>query len=111
VRPQVNISTVEVCPTCNGSGTIAASIAIPDMIQNNLDYIINKQNEKKLTIILHPFIYSYFTAGFPSMRMKWFFKYKRWISLAKDSSFALTEFRFVNEQGIEIETSSIPITA
>jgi ribonuclease G len=111
VRPQVNISTVEVCPTCNGSGTIAASIAIPDMIQNNLDYILSKQNEKSLTVMLHPFIYAHFTAGFPSIRMKWFFKYKRWIRLAKDSSFALTEFRFVNGQGIEIETSSIPITA
>ena len=107
VRPEVNIKTIEVCPTCNGTGSISAGINIPDLIENNLDFILNKQNEKKLTLVVHPFLYSYFTSGFPSARMKWYFKFKKWISIEKDSSFAITEFRFINSQGVEIELNSV----
>ncbi len=107
VRPEVNIITIETCPTCNGSGSISASIGIPDTIENNLDFIVNKQNEKNLTLVVHPFLYTHFTSGFPSLRMKWYFKFKTWVKIEKDSSFALPEFRFVNKQGIDIEINSI----
>lgn len=113
VRPEVNIKTVEVCPTCNGSGNISASIALADLIEHNLDFVINKQNEKKLTLVVHPFLHAYFTKGFPSIRMKWYFKYKTWVNIEKDSSFGLTEFRFINKQGIEIELntgSQVPVS-
>jgi ribonuclease G len=107
VRPEVNIKTLEVCPTCNGTGNISASIGIPDMIENNLDFIINKQNEKQLTLVVHPFLYTHFTSGFPSIRMKWYFRFMRWVKIEKDSSYALTEFRFVNKQGIDIDINTV----
>jgi len=33
VRPQMNIITKEVCPTCNGTGKITASILVTDQIE------------------------------------------------------------------------------
>ncbi len=106
VRPQVNIVTKEVCPTCNGSGKIGASILVSDQIERALEYLVVKQNEQNLLLAVHPYLYAYFTRGFPSIRMKWFFKYKRWVKLEVDSSLAITEFKFLNKEGEEIQLNS-----
>ncbi|MEM9981927.1 MAG: Rne/Rng family ribonuclease [Bacteroidota bacterium] len=103
VRPELNIKTLEICPACNGTGKITASILISDTIENNLDYIIQKQNEKGLTITSHPYLHAYFTHGLISRQMKWLFKYGRWIKVIKDSSLPLNEFIFRNKDGVEIE--------
>ncbi|MFN8887726.1 MAG: ribonuclease E/G, partial [Cyclobacteriaceae bacterium] len=103
VRPQMNIATKEVCPTCNGSGKIEASILVTDKIEEHVRYLFENQNEKKLVLALHPFLFAYYTKGFISKRMKWYFKYKRPVELIKDSSLAITEYKFLNPDGEEIE--------
>jgi ribonuclease G len=103
VRPEVNITTGEVCPTCGGTGKITASILVADLIETNLDYMLSKQNEKDISIVLHPYLYAYFVQGFPSRRMKWFMKYKRWVKIIKDTSLGITEFHFRNQMGEDIE--------
>jgi len=103
VRPELNIATGEICPTCDGTGKVTASILISDHIENNLEYIVGKQNEKGVTIVLHPFLYAYFKTGFPSRRMKWFFKYKTWVKMVQDTSLGLSDFKFRNQQGEDIE--------
>ena len=103
VRPELNIITKEKCPTCNGTGSIAASILVSDQIERNLDYILLKQNEKNITIEVHPYVYAFFTKGLLSVRMKWFFKYMKWVKLEEDSSLGITDFAFKNENGEIIE--------
>ena len=73
-----------------------------------MDYIITKQNEKNITLVLHPYIYAYFTTGAISKRTKWFFKYFRWVKLRTDSSLGLTEFKFLDEvsQNIDMESEA-----
>jgi ribonuclease G len=102
----MNVSTHETCPSCAGTGSITASIAVSDIVAQHVEHLVLKQNEKKLTILLHPFLHAYFTTGFPSIRMNWFFKYKTWISIMEDSSFGITEFKFLNQNGDEIEITS-----
>lgn len=97
VRPEMNVITAENCPACGGTGKITASIAISDIIEHHLEHILEKQNEKKPTIILHPFLYAYFTKGFPSKRVKWYFKFKTWINLIEDTSFGISDFKFLND--------------
>ncbi|MCS7017603.1 MAG: Rne/Rng family ribonuclease [Cytophagales bacterium] len=103
VRPELNISTLEKCPTCNGTGKISASISVADQIESKLDYILTRQNESKIVLIVHPYLYAYFTAGWPSIRLSWFFKYKKWVRIEKDSSLGVTEFYFKNQQDQFIE--------
>ncbi len=103
VRPEVNIATRELCPSCGGTGKISASIQIADEIDNTLKYIIESLNEKKITIAMHPYLYAYFTAGIFSRRVKWFSKYFRWINLVEDSSMALNEYEILNSQGEAIQ--------
>lgn len=103
VRPEMNIKTMETCPTCKGTGKISASILVSDEILRNIDFVFEKQNEQKLKIAVHPFLYAYFTKGIISPRIKWFFKYKRWVELIKDTSLGITDYKFYNAQGEEIE--------
>lgn len=103
VRPEMNITTKEVCPACNGTGKISASILVTDQIERNIEFLMSKQNEKAITIVVHPFIYAYFTAGTLSRRIKWFMRYFKWIKLIQDSSMPVTEYQFLNKFGEEIE--------
>lgn len=103
VRPELHISTGETCPMCGGTGKVGPTILLTDQIESNLEYILTRQNEKDVTLIVHPYLHAYYTAGFPSRRMKWFLHYKAWIKVVKDSSFGVTEYKFVNKFGDEIE--------
>jgi ribonuclease G len=103
VRPELHISTGETCPMCGGTGKVGPTILLTDQIESNLEYILTRQNEKDVTLIVHPYLHAYYTAGFPSRRMKWFLHYKAWIKVVKDSSFGVTEYKFVNKYGDEIE--------
>ena len=106
VRPEINIATLENCPTCNGTGKINASILVSDTIESSLDFLLNKQNEKNISLVVHPYLQAYFTKGFPSRRAKWYLKYKKWIKIQQDTSMGITEFRFRNEHGVDIEVEN-----
>lgn len=102
VRPEMNIVTVEKCPACEGTGEIKASIMLIDEIQNNLNYILSEQNEKKVTLAVHPYIEAYLKKGVVSLQMKWFMKYKKWVRIKANTSHHLMEFHFFNAKDEEI---------
>ncbi len=103
VRPEMNIVTNEKCPACDGTGEIKASIVLMDDIENNLSFILNEQNEKNITLCVHPYIEAYIKKGLISLRMKWFFHYSKWIKVKAMPSYYLTEFHFLNAKGEEIK--------
>ena len=103
VRPELNIITKEECPSCKGSGTISASIGVADAIEENIEYVLTKQNEKGITVSMHPYLYSHFTKGLFSKRFKMFLKHKKWVTLRPDSSLGVVEFHILNHLGEEIE--------
>ncbi len=103
VRPEMNIVTIEKCPACGGSGEIKPSVLIIDDIENNLDYILKEQNEKKITLGVSPFIAAYLREGIMSVQRKWFLKYRKWIKIDADPTFTFLEFHFFsNEEEIKI---------
>jgi ribonuclease G len=103
VRPELSIVTKEKCPTCNGTGSITASIAVAEEIAGHVDYILGKQNEKSLTLRVHPYLEAYFTKGIRSLQMQWYLRYFKWVRIDKDSSLGLTEYYFHNKEGETIE--------
>ena len=103
VRPEMNIVTNEKCPACDGTGEIRASIVLMDDIESNLNYILNEQNEKDITLCVHPYIEAYIKKGFLSRRINWFFKYGKWIKVKGVASYYLTEFHFLNRKEEEIK--------
>ena len=103
VRPQMNIITKETCPSCNGTGSITASILVTDRIEQHIDHLFKSQNEGRLTLALHPFLFAYYTRGLISKQWRLFFKYGRWVQMVKDSSLGITDFHFLNRDGEEID--------
>ena len=103
VRPEMNIVTNEKCPACDGTGEIKASIILMDDIENNLNYILNEQNERNITLCVHPYIEAYIKKGLISRQWKWFFSLSKWIKVKAVPSYYLTEFHFLNSKEEEIK--------
>jgi ribonuclease G len=105
VRPEMNVVTVEKCPTCGGSGEIQASILVVDQIENNLRYILKEQNEAGVTLCVHPYLEAYLTKGnyFTSIRRKWNKKFGKSIQIRPVSSYSFLEYRFLNKSDDEIK--------
>ena len=103
VRPEMNIKTTEICPTCGGSGKIAPSILIADQVERDLDFLLKKQNEKHITISMHPYLHAYFTKGILSRKVQWYLKYFTRVSIIPDTSLAITDYIFTNKLGEQIE--------
>jgi ribonuclease G len=106
VRPEQNIVTGEVCPTCQGSGKISASILVTDDIDQTIEDLLTRQNQKNISLYVHPFLHAYYTKGLLSKQRRWFLKHMKWVNLVKDTSLALTDFKVMDEHGDEIELKS-----
>lgn len=104
VRPELNIATQEVCPTCNGTGKIEASILLLDEIERKIKYLIVNQNQKSFKLVLHPYLEAYIKKGnlFNSIQWKWYRLYKRWIKIVGRDDYQLVEYRFYDMNDEEI---------
>ncbi|MDL2311543.1 Rne/Rng family ribonuclease [Bacteroidales bacterium OttesenSCG-928-B11] len=102
VRQATIIETAELCPSCQGTGKVKASILLEEEVDNTIDFLIKKQHESKITIVLHPYLYAYFTKGLFSKKMKWYLKYKQWIKVKSNSDYNILEYRFLNSENEEI---------
>ena len=102
MKPEMNINTSEVCPSCSGTGKISSTLILEDEIEKNLSYLIMQKHEA-LTVEVHPILYSYLTKGIFSRRMKWSWKYKQRIRVKENSNYHLTEFHFYDKSDEEIK--------
>ncbi len=102
VKPELNINTAEMCPTCNGTGKITASVLLTDEIQRDLDNALSVRPRNKIYLHVHPFVAAFYKKGIPSPQMKWYFKYRKWISIQAEPSYHVTEYRFFDDKEDEI---------
>ncbi len=102
MKPEMKINTLEVCPSCAGTGKISSTLILEDEIEKNLNYLI-MQKHTGLTIEVHPIVHAYLTKGFPSIRFKWRWKFKQKISVKANSNYHLTEFHFYDKRDEEIK--------
>lgn len=103
VRPAIEVDVQEKCPFCDGTGTIKSSLVVVDEIESNLRYLTSSQNEHRLTIIVHPYVYAYLTKGLRSVRLRWMWKYKTRLTIKPSESYGLLSYKFFNAAGDEIE--------
>ncbi len=103
VRPELKISTSEVCPTCKGTGKVKATVLLIDEIENNLSYLLHEMDYSRLKLTVHPFVDAYLKRGIISVQWKWFWKFKKWVSIASKDSYFLTEYHFYDGQNDELK--------
>ena len=102
VRPETEVTVQEKCPVCDGKGKIRPSMIYIDEIEGNLKYLLLDQNEKEVTVQVHPFVYAYLTKGLFSIRRKWMWKYHKTIHIQEVKSFHILQSCFLNKNGDEI---------
>lgn len=104
MKPEVNINTQEVCPSCAGTGKITSTLLLEDEIEKNLSYLLTHQH-KDLTLVVHPIMYAYLTKGrwFSSKQWKWRRKYGRKVKIKENTNYHLTEFHFFDRHEEEIK--------
>ncbi|MBC8314738.1 MAG: Rne/Rng family ribonuclease [Bacteroidales bacterium] len=103
VRPEMNVKILEKCPACDGTGQIKPSLLLTDEIENNISYLIHEQNERKLTLTVHPFIYAYIKQGTFNLQWKWYRKFHQWINVKSQNSNHFLEYHFFDKNGDEIK--------
>ncbi len=104
MKPEMNINTQEVCPSCSGTGKISSTLILEDEIEKNLSYLITHQH-KNLTVVVHPILYAYLTKGrlFNSRQWKWRWKFGQKVQVKENSNYHLTEFHFFDQHEDEIK--------
>ena len=102
VRPEIQINTAEVCPTCNGTGKINASILLTDDIERDLTFLLQSDPNAKIKLKVHPYLESFLKKGFPSTRMKWSAKFYKWINIEPDPDFHVNQYKFFDQNDEEI---------
>ncbi len=94
IRPAMDVNTEETCPTCFGKGTIKPSILFTDMLENKIDYLVNKLNVKKFKLHIHPYVAAYVNQGFVSLKRQWQLKYGLGIKIIPNQELALLQYKF-----------------
>ncbi len=104
MKPEVNINTQEICPSCNGTGKISSALILEDEIEKNLNYLLTHKHTD-LTLVVHPIMFAYLTRGgiFRSRLWKWRWKHKQRLRLKENTNYHLTEFHFYDKHEEEIK--------
>jgi ribonuclease G len=99
----MNVQILEKCPACEGTGEIRPSILLSDDIENSISYLVREQNEKYLSLFVHPYLYAYLTKGLFNYKWKWWRRYKLRVYIRPQSSYHFLEYHFFNRNGDEIK--------
>ena len=102
----LNRTTRKVNVTSDGAvyyERVVRLLAELDDIESNLTYILQEQNEKNITLCVHPYIEAFIKKGLISLQWKWFFKFGQRIKVRSVSSYHLTEFHFLSSKDEEIK--------
>lgn len=98
VRPELNIMTREENPNREGERVEAPIILISRMDQILKNIVETKgKGLNDISLHVHPFLAAYLTKGIPSIRQKWYFKYKKWIKIVPRDSYKYLQFNFLNK--------------
>ena len=101
VRPEMNIKTREENPSGTEGNEVEAPIVLIDKISEEIERLLNK-GENNINLNIHPFIAAYLEKGYPSVRLKWYFKHKTWIKIVPRDAYKYLEYRFLDENGKSI---------
>ena len=94
IRPSVVKSVSKVCPMCGGSGSVVTQNTILADIEGWLTKFRYSYNYRSVELSVNPFLYSYLTSGFISKRWRWMFSYRMYISIVKDETVSMNDYKF-----------------
>lgn len=103
VRPALDITTSEECPSCHGKGEIRPSLLFTDTLHEKLDYLVNALKIKHFVLYVHPFVSAYLKKGFPSLYRRWQLEFGFNFRIIPDESLAYLQYKVVDRDHNEID--------
>lgn len=103
VRPALDITTSETCPSCFGKGEVQASILFTDKLAEKIEYLVENLKVKKFTMYVHPFVDAYIKKGVFSLYGKWRRQFGRGFKIIPDESLAYLQYRVFDSENHEID--------
>ncbi|MDE5663482.1 MAG: Rne/Rng family ribonuclease [Muribaculaceae bacterium] len=103
VRPALDITTSESCPSCFGKGEIQPSLLFTEKLEEKIDYLVNTLMVKKFVMYVHPFVDAYVKKGLISLYGKWRRRFGRGFKVLPDESLAYLEYRVFDTDHKEID--------
>ena len=101
VRPAMDVTVEETCPTCGGSGKIKSSLLFTDALESKISFLVN--NIKKFRLHVHPFVAAYINQGIVSLKRKWQIKYGLGIKVIPNQKLSYLQYIFYDQHGEEID--------
>lgn len=103
VRPALDITTTETCPSCFGKGEVQPSLLFTDTLREKLDYLVNGLGVKNFVMYVHPFVEAYIKRGlFNSLYRRWRSDLGRNFKVMADESLAYLQYKVLDKDRNEI---------
>lgn len=104
VRPALDITTDEKCPSCFGEGSVRPSLLFTDTLFEKLDYVVNTLGLSGFIMYVHPFVDAYIKRGlFSSIYGQWRRKLGRGFKVLPDESLAYLQYRVLDKNRNEVD--------
>ena len=101
VRPVLDITVAEECPSCFGKGKVQPSILFTDTLFEKLEYMVGTLGLRDFVMYVHPYVDAYIKKGlFSTMYGKW--RRTRCFKIVPDQSLAYLQYRAVDKDGKDI---------
>ncbi|MBD5220545.1 MAG: Rne/Rng family ribonuclease [Bacteroidales bacterium] len=104
VRPVLDITVDEECPSCFGKGYVHPSILFTDTLYEKLEYVINTLGLRDFIMYVHPYVDAYIKKGLLSnMYRTWRRRLGRCFKVMPDESLAYLQYRVLDKDRNEVK--------
>ena len=93
VRPEMKIKTREANPSNTKHNEVEAPIILINKLAQELDELVRK-GKVDIQLNIHPFIAAFLEKGYPSIRLKWYFKHKLRLHLRSNNAYKFLQYTF-----------------
>lgn len=102
VRPEAIEHVEEVCPMCGGTGKMSTTVSIERELENLISYYAGEKKIRLLKLLVSPYVSAYLKRGFPSVRLRWMFKYRFRLIVRVDQSLGMVEYKFLDRKNRQL---------
>lgn len=103
VRPALDITTTEPCPSCQGKEQVPASLLFTDTLKERIEYLIGERGLRGFRMYVHPYVDAYLKKGLISIYRKWRMELGRKFRILPDQSLAYLQYRVSDSTGQPID--------
>ena len=102
VRPIAVEDVTDVCPTCQGTGKIEPTVLLDKKIENQISLLTLDRGHKYIKLVVSPYVASFLTRGWISLRRRWQWRYKAKIEVVEDQSTGILEVHYHDKKGNDL---------